>query len=119
MSMEYGLKIPADPNITHYSTGHTIQRTTVNESFIMVEDPMLGDFVVGERKRDEVYYDYLTTPNMHRADGVSQLCKSIESATIPNTASFTRGWHIRGLFRVVDSFADRVGATDEERMAYH
>lgn len=91
----------------------------MNERFIMVEDPMLGDFVVGDRQGDKVFYDYLTTPNMYRAGGISQLCKDEASATTPNTASLTRRWHILGLFSLVETFSDRVKATDEERLAYH
>jgi hypothetical protein len=119
MSAEHGLYVPPDSNITHYSTGHHVQSVTVNEKFLMVEDPMLGDFVIKGEKEDRVYYDYLTTPNMFRAGGISQLCKDRTSATIPNTASFNRKWHILGLFNLVDTFSDRVQATPDERLAYH
>lgn len=119
MSAEYGMHIPSDPNITHFSTGHNVQRMTVNERFIMVEDPMLGDFVIGDRKDDRIYYDYLTTPNVFRSGGISQLSKDEASATIPNTASFTRRWHLLSLFNLVETFSDKVKAKPEERLAYH
>lgn len=115
MSMEYGLHVPEDPNITHYSTGHNVQKVTVNKNYIIVEDPMLEDFVVNE----PIYYDLLTTASMFRSEGASQLCKSQEIATIPNTASMTRAWHMRGNHRIVEVTSDRINATDTQRLAYH
>lgn len=116
---EYGQYIPPDPNITHFSSGHHVQRTTVNEKFIMVEDPMLGDFVIGDRGDKGLYYDYLTTPNAFRSGGISQLCKDQASSTIPNNASFTRRWHVNGLVGLVDMISDRLDVSDVERLAYH
>lgn len=119
MSAEYGHYVPPDINITRFSTGHTIQRTTVNERFIMVEDPQLGDFVIGGRDDNGLYYDYLTTANAYRSGGVSQLCKDTASSTIPNAASMTRRWHIQGLFKLVEDYADERSLDPTTRLAYH
>lgn len=118
MSVEHGLYVEPD-RVNHFSTGHHVQRVTVDETFIMVEDPMLGNFVVDGRNGHQVYYDYLTTPNLYRSAGISQLSKDEASATIPNTASFTRQWHILGLFDLVNRFCDRQNDSEEVRLAYH
>jgi hypothetical protein len=114
---EYGLTIPTDPNITQFSTEHQVQRVTVNEGFILVEDPVLGDYVVGDRQ--PIYYDLLTTPNAFRAGGISQLCKDEASSTIPNCADFTRQWHIFGLTGLVQKLAERQNLDPTQQLAYH
>lgn len=119
MSFEYGHYIPPDPNITHFSTGHHVQRVTVNEKFLMIEDPMLGDFIVGDRRDNGLYYDYLTTANASRSGGISQLCKDQATSTIPNNASLTRRWHVNGLVGMVDHIADRLEVDDVTRLGYH
>lgn len=119
MREHYGHYVSPDTNITNYSTGHYVQQTTVNESFVLVEDPQIGDFVVDRRRDNGLYYDYLTTAAAFRSGGVSQLCKDQSSGTIPNTYSMTRRWHTNGLFYIVDWAADKLQATPEQRLAWH
>jgi len=56
---------------------------------------------------------------MYRAGGVSQLCKSHEIATIPNTAGMVREAHIIGIYQIVERVADRIKASVEQRVAFH
>ena len=111
----HGVFVPADESITRFSTGHMAQRVMINESFIMVEDPWLGDFVIN----DPLMYDFFTTPNALRSLGVSQLCKSKESSTIPNLASFDRGWGLLAQNRAVDYFGKQEGLSQDHIRAIH
>ena len=118
MSVEYGQYVPPDPNITHFSTGHYVQRVTVNERFIMVEDPWQHDFIVGGGDKG-LFYDFYTTPNMYRSMAVSQLCKSRSSGTIPNLYTFTRASGLFAQHQAIEHFSRDLDLTDDERIAYH
>lgn len=111
----HGLYIPADENITNFSTGHHVQKVEVNERFIVVEDPWLGDEVI----TSPLSYDFFTTPNMQRVMGVSQLCKSTETSTIPNLADFTRAWGLFGQHLLIERILQTQPVTEDERVAYH
>lgn len=113
--LEHGEFVPPDPNITRFSTGHYAQRTTINDTFIMVEDPWLGDFIV----QDPLMYDFYTTPNAIRSFGVTQLCKSRESSTIPNLASFSRGWGLIAQNRLVEKFGQMQDLDEDHIRAIH
>ncbi|HUD07166.1 MAG TPA: hypothetical protein VMR34_04735 [Candidatus Saccharimonadales bacterium] len=115
ISSGYGLHVERDPEITCFSTGHDVMRLTVNEGFIMVEDPWLGDFVI----TDPVSYDLFTTTSFFRSLGVSQLCKSRESSTIPNLASFNRGWGLIAQHELVERFGHMQGLSPERIQAIH
>jgi hypothetical protein len=112
---KYGLYLEPDEHITRFSTGHHVQRVTMNERFIQVEDPWLGDFIISDR----LMYDFHRTPNAFRAMGISQLCKSRESSTIPNLASFSREWGLLAQNFLVDHFAGIQGLNKEHTDAIH
>ncbi|MGB4758652.1 MAG: hypothetical protein WBP26_01220 [Candidatus Saccharimonadales bacterium] len=120
-----GLYIPPDPNeATSYTTGHHVARMSYignGGGFVQHESPVLGTTVIGLRQEKDVqnlYYDLLTTPDAMRAHGISQLCKLDTIATIPNTGSLNRmSGHIADLMVVVDSFADRLRFSKDQRLA--
>ncbi len=115
-----GLHIPADedPN-TVYTTGATVQRVTDTGKFLFVEDPQLGSFTLGgpSTPYERLVYDLMTTPGLDRSDGVSQLCKDESSATIPNTALFTRKSGMIALAGMAEYFAGRTGMSEEQKVA--
>lgn len=115
---DYGHYIPPDRGITYFGTGHNIQRITVNENFLLVEDPWLGDFIIGSRE-DRLFYDFFTTPNAYRSMGVSQLCKSQTSSTIPNVWSFNRLSGLVAQHEFIERMGRDLGATDDQMVAYH
>jgi len=117
MSVEHGKFIPPDENITRFSTGHHVQQVEVNEGFIVVDDPQLGSFTVGNNNTNNIYYDLFTTDDHYRSGGVSQLSKRDFHATIPNTASFKRDWHNLALYRIVDYFSHQQGLNEEQKLA--
>lgn len=105
--------------ITAYSTGHHVQRVTVNERFVVVEDPQVRDFVIDRKEFEGLYYELATTDAMYRAGGISQLCKDEASSTIPNAASFNRAWHVRALGFLADYYSEKAGLDPEVRLAIH
>lgn len=114
-----GLHITSDldPN-TVYTTGANVQRVTDTGRFLFVEDPQLGPFTLGgNTPYGRFVYDLMTTPGMRRTLGVSQLCKDEASATIPNTALFSRHCGMVALTGMVEHFADRTNMSEEERVA--
>jgi hypothetical protein len=110
-----GINTPEDPNITRFSTGFAAQRITINETFIMVEDPWLSDFVV----TDPLAYDFYTTPSYIRSLGIAQLLKSKESSTLPNVWSFNRGQGLIGQYPLVEHFGKMQGLSREHIQAIH
>jgi hypothetical protein len=92
-----------------------VQRVTINESYIGVESPWLGDFVI----TDPVMYAYHTTPNALRAQQVTQLCKSRESSTISNLASYTRQAGLLNQYYGVEHFAKEQGLSPSHTRAVH
>lgn len=112
---QYGLHVQKDPEYTRFTTGCDVQRITVNDEFILVEDPWLGDYIVP----GGFGYDFYTTAAFLRSTGVSQLCKSRESSTIPNLANFDRGWGVIAQYRLVEHFARQQGLTGEHAVAIH
>lgn len=114
-----GLYIPPDldPNTT-YRTGSVVQRVTDTGKFLYVEDPQLGIYTLGDGNTPyhRFVYDVMTTPGMIRSMGVSQLCKDEASATIPNTAQFTRYSGMVALVHVVERFADKQKLNDEQKI---
>ncbi len=111
----YGHHVPIDGLITRFSTGHQVQRLTVNENYLSVESPWLGDFVI----TDPLMYDFHTTPNAFRALSVSQLCKSEASSTIPNLASYNRQAGLLNQHHLVNHFAGQLNLSAEETRAIH
>ncbi len=118
MTAEHGLYIPPDPNITRFSTGHHVQQTEVHDGFLVVNDPQLGSYIIGNNNANNIYYDLFTTDDNYRSIGVSQLSKRDFFATIPNTGDFTRYWHGMGLFRLVDHFSHTQKVDSERQLAY-
>lgn len=115
-----GLYVEADPDPnTVYSTGAYVQQVTDTGRLLFVNDPAFGIFTVGgdETEYQKIMYDLVSTPAMQRAEGVSQLCKDEGSATIPNTAFFTRLNGMVGIIKVVDDFARQSNMNDTERLA--
>ncbi len=115
-----GLYVEADPDQnTIYNTGTWVQRVTDTGKFLYVEDPQLGAFTLGEGNSDysRFVYDFMTTPGMYRSEGVSQLCKDEASATIPNTALFTRHSGMVALLGIIEHFAERQKLSDEQKIA--
>lgn len=110
-----GLYVEPDQNITRFSTGHYVPRITVTDGFIMIEDPWLGPQTIN----DPIMRDFHTTPNAFRALGVSQLCKSKESSTIPNLASFNRQWGLLAQYPLVEHFAKMQGLDENHTRAIH
>jgi hypothetical protein len=118
MSKEQGLYIPPDPNTTRLSTGHYVQRVEINDGFLVVDDPQLNSFVIGNNNSNNIYYDLFTTPDALRSAGNSQLSKKAIHGTIPNLYSFNRFWHGTAQFRVIEHFAHRYNVPEEEVLAY-
>lgn len=110
-----GQFIESDESITRFSTGHYAQRMTVTPRYIGVEDPWLGDFVI----TDQLMIDFHTTPLAYRATAISQLCKSRESSTMPNLASFTREAGLIAQNHLVEYFGTKQGLSREEILAIH
>lgn len=105
----HGLFVPGDPNQSRYATGHYAQAVTINENFIMVEDPGVGDFTVN----DPLMYRLYTTPNALRAMAVSQLCTGKETATIPNTSDYNRYEGLIAQYPMIDRFGKQQGLTED------
>lgn len=118
MSAEYGMYVPPDHNVTKFSTGHRVQQVEIHDGFLVIDSPQYGSYVVGNNNSKNFFYDYFTTADSFRSLGVSQLSKKEFHATIPNTADFTRYWHITDLFRTIEHFAHRYNIPQEEMMAY-
>jgi len=122
MEKSAGLYVPgdADPN-TVYSTGVNVQCIRDNGNFLYVEDPQLGTFTVGgtNTKYDKLMYALMTTPAMVRSEGISQLCKDESSATIPNTAYFTRRAGMTGLYHVNEYFSGISKLSPQQRLSVH
>ncbi len=111
----HGLFVPEDTNITRFNTGFNAQRITINESFIMVEDPWQGDFVITE----PLAYDFYTTPSFFRSLALAQLLKSRESSTLPNVWSFNRGQGVIGQHPMVERFGKMQDLSPEHILAIH
>jgi len=69
MSAEQGLYVPADPNITRFSTGHHVQQVEAHDGFLVVNDPQLGGFVIGNNNSDNIYFELFTTDDAYRGLG--------------------------------------------------
>lgn len=111
----YGVFIPPDENITRFSTGHFAQRLTINDNFMMVEDPGVGDFVI----QDPLMYALHTTPNAMRATAISQLCKNRENATTPNLWSVFREECVVAQYPMVEKFGAQQNLSREHINAIH
>ncbi|MDB5182753.1 MAG: hypothetical protein JWO47_537 [Candidatus Saccharibacteria bacterium] len=115
MSSEKGLFLPEDPNITRFSTGHNVQRLTINETYILIEEPWLGDRVIN----DPFAIDFFTTPSFLRSLGLAQLLKSKESSTLPNVWSFNRGWGLIDQYTMVEHFGKMSELSKDEINSIH
>jgi hypothetical protein len=111
----YGLYVPPENSITYFSTGHRTTRVTVNDRFLMLESPWLGDRVIDS----PLMYDFHTTANARRGFSISQLCKSRESSTIPNLASFNRECGVLEQHPLVEHFGEMQGLGREHIDAIH
>lgn len=111
----YGLYVPPEHSITYFSTGHHTTRVTYNDRFILLESPWLGDRVI----ESPLMYDFHTTANARRGLSISQLCKSRESSTISNLASFNRECGVLEQHPLVEHFGAMQGLERDHIDAIH
>lgn len=69
--------------------------------------------------KSPLMYDFHTTPNAQRGLSITQLCKSKESSTIPNLASFNRTCGVLEQYPLVEHFGAMQGLTREHTDAIH
>lgn len=116
----HGLFVSADtdPN-TVYTTGSYVQHVTDIGKLLLIDDPQLGVFTIGGDRTpyERLMYELFTTPGMVRSNGISQLCKDEASATIPNTAFFTRYSGLVALSGIFDHFGRKSNLSDEAMIA--
>lgn len=107
-----GQWVEPDPSQAQYSTGHSGWRLIEHDTYLQVQDPVLGDFAIGNRPEDEVIREIVMSPLGLRAFSIPQLSKLREHAPIPNIYDFFRAGHalnnVEGVNRLACQHPGRV-----------
>jgi HD superfamily phosphohydrolase len=103
------------PNQFYEIDVREIPRYEVYDDRIVVQDPVWGSEVIGDKPGDAVFLELVNNDLVLRSKGIEQLTLDPSSATIPGTSRLSRWEHMWGSTVFVRKMTEHMDISEHER----